>query len=394
MRICFVAHSAAKGGAERSLLETIKALREKGHKCYVILPRKGPLIAELEAIGVNSYVIPYRWMVIGRGKPLKRALKKILLFILNTIMLVPVAITIKRHKCDIVYTNTITIFVGAITAKFLKLPHIWHLREFGEEDHGLKFILGERLSYAIMKKCTSAFIANSKAVAHKYKNHVNKDIYVIYNPVCIEDTQQKIEGIGFDEKRNKRNLNCTIVGTLSEGKRQDEAIRAIGEVVKKGITVNLYIVGDGPVVYKDYLNHLITELGLKNFITFTGRVENIGLIMREIDILLMCSRNEAFGRVTIEAMRYGKPVIGSRSGGTTELIRDGFNGFLYEPGDYKSLANLITLFYHNPNLLKKMGENGKLWVEKNFTIEKFGNQLTDVLNSVVYRNQYYANQRT
>ena len=93
-------------------------------------------------------------------------------------------------------------------------------------------------------------------------------------------------------------------------------------------------------------------------------------------------------------MRYGKPVIGSRSGGTTELIRDGFNGFLYEPGDYKSLANLITLFYHNPNLLKKMGENGKLWVEKNFTIEKFGNQLTDVLNSVVYRNQYYANQRT
>lgn len=82
-------------------------------------------------------------------------------------------------------------------------------------------------------------------------------------------------------------------------------------------------------------------------------------------------------------MKVGKPVIGARSGGTMELIRDGFNGFLYTPGNYKELAEKIQYLYENDDHAQRMGENGYQWASKQFTRDRYGEEVLAILREVV-----------
>jgi len=126
---------------------------------------------------------------------------------------------------------------------------------------------------------------------------------------------------------------------------------------------------------------------LTNNVKFIGYVDDPSPFVRKADIALMCSRFEAFGRVTIEAMKLGKPVIGAKSGGTTELIRNNFNGFLYTPGNYRELAEKILTLYEHPDLLKEFGENGKKWANEQFTEERFGREIINTLQQVLLINK-------
>jgi glycosyltransferase involved in cell wall biosynthesis len=84
----------------------------------------------------------------------------------------------------------------------------------------------------------------------------------------------------------------------------------------------------------------------------------------------MCSRNEAMGRVMVEAMAAVKPVIGYNSGDTSELISHEFNGLLYE-GGHKELASCMLRLMENPAWARKMRENGWRTVRENFFVEAY-----------------------
>jgi glycosyltransferase involved in cell wall biosynthesis len=101
------------------------------------------------------------------------------------------------------------------------------------------------------------------------------------------------------------------------------------------------------------------------------------------DVALMCSGCEAFGRVTVEAMKFGKPVIGSRAGGTRELIRDGWNGLLYEPGNPEDLAAKISRLSDHRQLLAQMGVNAKAWSHSTFRPDQYGSQLEKAFQEVL-----------
>ena len=88
------------------------------------------------------------------------------------------------------------------------------------------------------------------------------------------------------------------------------------------------------------------------------------------DIILVCSRNEAFGRIILEAMLLRKPVIATNSGGTPELIKDGFNGLLYEVGNYHQLAEKIEYLIEHNHKMEELGEHGYAFAKKEFTKEK------------------------
>ena len=114
--------------------------------------------------------------------------------------------------------------------------------------------------------------------------------------------------------------------------------------------------------YTQFLERLVEEKGLTGQVLFLGQVENAFPYIQEADALILCSRCEAFARVVVEAMKAGKPVIGSRSGGTVEQIRDGFNGFLYRPRDYQDLAAKIrTCLAAHPHQAREMGRQGRDW---------------------------------
>ena len=88
----------------------------------------------------------------------------------------------------------------------------------------------------------------------------------------------------------------------------------------------------------------------------------------KIDIELVCSKAEAFGRGIIEAMANGNPIIGSDTAGAKELIRDGETGYLYNQGDARDLASKIEILIRKPELIQRMGQNGRETFMQHFQI--------------------------
>lgn len=376
IRVCFISHLAGKSGAEKALLELVDALRERDIECYMILPSDGQLINELKKREIYYDIISYKWWM-GRELPLWKRISRTFL---NIAMTIPVALRIKIWKCDIVYTNTIAVCVGAMAARLLRRPHVWHIHEFGYEDLRLSFDLGKRLSLWLIDKLSSVCITNSFAVMEKFQQHINPSkLKVIYQSVSIPQIASNEDVI----MAPNTGIRSIIIGQLREGKRQEDAIRAIAELVKSKIKAELIIIGDGDPKYREHLDGLVVKNKLDSYIKFMGYVENPFPYIRSSDVLLMCSRSEAFGRVTVEAMKMGKPVIGTSSGGTKELIKNEFNGLLYRVGDYKELANKIRYLYKNRNKARQMGWNGQRWAMTQFTQENYGDEILAVLKQLI-----------
>jgi glycosyltransferase involved in cell wall biosynthesis len=381
MRICFVSHSSKHGGAERVLLETIEILRSDGIECRVLLPDRGELCAELDCLGVPYSVISYAlWMSRGRA-PFLRRLRAALNIVIKTTF---VAWRIFRWKCDVVYTNTATVCAGAFAARLLGLPHVWHLHEFGLEDQGLAFVFGDSHSLAIINRLSSRCICVSKALARKYARSVPESkIAVIYPSMhrALSGAESE-DRVAPASSRGNGRFRCVIVGALMEGKGQEDAVLAVAHLKEIGIDAELKIVGEGIPIYRRHLEALVSSKGLQGRVAFMGQLENALPVIQSSDVVLVCSRSEAFGRVTIEAMRAAKPVIGARSGATAELIRDGVYGLLYRGGDPADLASKIQCLFEDPDISARLGENGKSWVDGYFTPNRYSDELLEVLASL------------
>jgi glycosyltransferase involved in cell wall biosynthesis len=380
MRICFVSHSAGSGGAERVLLETIELLERSGVECRVLLPSEGSFCRELTQLGVPYSIISYpMWMSRGKASFFTR-LKAALNLIKDTPL---VAWQILRWKCDVVYSNTATVCVGAFASRFLRRSHIWHLHEFGLEDQGLSFLFGERFSLALIDRLSTRCICVSHALAKKYARSLEPSkITVVYPSMhrALSDVENSRQPDAPVLPRTER-FRCIIVGALIEGKGQRDAVLALAHLKKNGIAAELLVVGGGEPQYCHTLEELVQTNNLEKEVVFLGPVENARSLLQSSDVVLVCSKSEAFGRVTIEGMFAGQPVIGARSAATAELIKDGINGLLYNPGDPKDLASKIESVYQNPELGKRLGGNAKMWIDGYFTPRRYTEDVLTILGS-------------
>ncbi len=109
---------------------------------------------------------------------------------------------------------------------------------------------------------------------------------------------------------------------------------------------------------------------LAEYVVFCGLVNDMLTLRKKCDVEIVASRAEAFGRVTVEAMRASNPVIGSATGGTIELIQDGVTGFLYEHKDDAALAECMKRFIEQPMLAYEMGQRAYEWSVDKFTSEE------------------------
>ena len=378
LQVCFVSHSSNLQGAERSLLELIDALRALGVKPYAILPSKGPFVDVLRDRGIECAIIPFMlWM--GKVSPLWKTALRLASHPISTLV---IALQISRWNCDLVYTNTLSVCVGAFAARLVGRPHVWHIHEFAYGDHGMVFYLGEGCSLKLVDRFSSVCIAVSNAVAQKYAPFISGEkLTMIYPSVGVSG------GDLTDEEEppimTERKLRCVIVGTLQRGKRQEDAIRAIHELADLGVAAELLVVGDGDAEYRSFLRHLAHETGLESQIRFTGYVANPVPLIRLADVVLVCSASESFSRVTTEAMLLRKPVIGTRSGGTAEQISDGINGLLYPPGDVCALADRIKYIHDHPGHARHMGANGRQMATERFGQDRYGAEVLRVLRRLV-----------
>jgi glycosyltransferase involved in cell wall biosynthesis len=373
-KVCFFLPSANRDGAELSGLECLDALTALGMQCHVILPRKGPLLADLAARKIGWHIIPYQVWI----EPPVPLWRRLLVTLWNLAITSLATLLLSRQKYDLIITNTVNICVGALVARLLGVPHVWYFREFGYEDHGWRFHLGEKPSFWLMTRLTRLGLAVSQAVAAKYQAGLPAArVHHVYQPIDVVLSSPDIP-----LHREKSQFTCIIVGRLQEGKRQEDAVRALAILRDQRIPVHLWVVGGCDPAYLDFLRKLVHEHNLEEQVSFLGEVDNAFPYMQQADVLLLCSRCEAFARVVVEAMKAGKPVVGARSGGTVEQIQEGVNGFLYEPRDSQELAAKIKYLHDHPEEARKMGENGRQWAMKTFTRQRYQDEIARILGQL------------
>ncbi|MDW7726667.1 MAG: glycosyltransferase family 4 protein [Candidatus Methanoperedens sp.] len=366
IKVLFVSHTGNMyGGAEKSLLQLLKNIDRKRIDPVVIIPRSGLLEVELNRSGIRTYKVKYtRWV---RDHPVG-ILTFFYCIILELLALPRFIYIIKKEKINVVYTNTIVIFSGAISAFITRIPHIWHIREIIKNNPDLSFFFRNKLLLDFIMEFSNRIIAISQAVANQFSvNNLNK-IKVVPNAVNFHV---------FDGCKSFPDINGTnpedylvaVIGTLQKRKGQDYAIRGIKAVNWKVPNIKLLLIGKHSNNYKKYLEKLVAELGLSGKVIFTGYRNDVPQILPFCKILLMPSLDEPFGRITIEAMAAGVPVIGVNSGGTKEIIQDGVTGYLVSTEDPSEMAERIIKLYDNPELAKKIGNNGKKLVLKKYNME-------------------------
>ena len=343
MKIVWLAHEGNLSGANLCLLEYLQILRSNGIENYLIIPFGGEgLEQKALELGIPVKRIKYYSWTWQPNSPKLRWFIAFRRWLRNTMAIAEISTFIRKVLPDFVATNTITFAVGALAAKRAGKKHIWFVHEFGEEDHGFSIADGFISGAKLMNQLSHKLVFNSLALRNKYQKFVDvQKAFIVNNAVKIPEI--------FAENFEKGNeLKLILLGQVAPSKNHLEALNALAICRKAGLKFSLTIVGKAQDDnYFALLTNFIKSENLEEMIHFTGQVSNPVALLRQHHALLMCSLNEAFGRVTVEALKCGMPVIGANTGGTLEIMEDGINGYLYQAGDADDLAAKISVLASN-----------------------------------------------
>jgi glycosyltransferase involved in cell wall biosynthesis len=140
-------------------------------------------------------------------------------------------------------------------------------------------------------------------------------------------------------------------------KGQKYLIEAAAKIVQQEPKAVFVFLGDGELLAG--FTEAASVPGIKDHLKFLGWRPDVADVMSTFDVFVLPSLNEGMGKVLVEAMAMGKPIIASDVGGIQDLVAHGENGLLVPPANGETLANAILDLYENPDKRKRMGEAGK-----------------------------------
>lgn len=342
--LLFVAHSSRLDGAERALADQVCALRDKGWLSHVVLPRPGPLQDLLVEKGIGNSIVDGYSFWVDHTKDNPKAEQELINY-LNVKASASIAGIAAHIKPTAVINNTIVNPWGYAAARSVGLPLFWMIHEFGDIDHDMAFLHDINIIRRFVVKESDLVFACSDAVRKSLKTSdglLNAKVHTTYNMMdqaaIFERSKERIKNPFSDSNEV---LKLCIVGTIKEKKGQILAIQAVHALKEQRTKAELIIIGEGPKPYVTKLKRLVKELGLGEQVQFLGTIANPYPYMRSASAVLVCSVNEAFGRVAAEAMMLDVPVVGSNAGGLTELVQDGKTGLLFKPLDVNDLVRQL-----------------------------------------------------
>ncbi len=364
MRILFVTdHAGTPGGAEKSLITLIRKLIRRGHEVYCILPQHGETYNMLASYGVKIKIMPMP-VITRKYNPFKIAY-----WLLSLIFFGVVAgIWCRLKEIDIIHVNkTPCVFYGVITSAVAWLPVIWHVRNFNR-----RFGIIGRIIY----RHVDAVVCISHAIAKPFFEYFadSRDkIQVVYNGVYIDPLKKisvRSENILKELAIAKPVFIVGVVGRITAWKKIEVFLHAMHRIMQQNSGKAIYgvVIGDcvtskeqqmqDDIAYKNYLMTVHEKLQLQDKVRFINFKEDIETYIGELDMLVLPSENEPFGRVIIEAMALGVPVIAANSGAVPEIVIHNETGVLFPLGNDKSLAEEILRLYHDPLLLRRIAKDG------------------------------------
>jgi L-malate glycosyltransferase len=376
VRVLYVNHTGVVSGGERSLLTLLGALPKEVHP-LVACPR-GPLTAAVEQLGVPTSRITGTAGSL-RLHPLHtpQALAELATAAMQVRRLA------RRHGAELVHANSIRAGIVLGLARLAPAATVVHVRDC---------LPAGALTTATMRliaATSTTIIANSKYTARSVRSSApNARVQVVYNPVDLErfdpariDREQARHRLRAElGAQGERRLLLGVVAQISPWKGQDTAVEALRLLVQEGLDAHLLLIGSAKFAFRAtrfdneaYLSRLqqrIATAGLGDRVSWLGERDDVPELMRALDILLLPSHEEPFGRSLIEAMALGVPVLATSVGGPGEIIEDGREGYLLPPLEPQAWAGAIRALAQEPALAAEMGRAGRRRVEQAFTVER------------------------
>ena len=283
------------------------------------------------------------------------------LFILVTAKNISI-VHIKSSQNGSFIRKSIVLFI----AKFFGKKTIFHI-------HGGEFDLFYWKSPHFIKKIITNVLDKSDLIlvlSEQWKKIIlkmssNNNIKILYNPTIIKESVSSCS----------EEVNTLFMGRIGTRKGAYDIIEAAKSLQNNNIKIMLY--GDGEI---EQVQKLIDKNNLNNKIKIGGWIkgDDIDKAYNKADIFILPSYNEGLPMSVLEAMSYGLPVISTPVGGTPEAVEDGVNGFLIQPGDYKTLAEKIDLLANNKELREQMGVESYKIAKEKFDINVIIKQLREI----------------
>jgi len=372
-RILVLAHEQYLNGASHSLIAILEELKAV-YEFLVIVPGNGMMVDELNRIGVNYQILNLPRCGYFNYSSLQNHLKRTISYYRSKRVFDKKMLLIaQKFLPDLVYTNTSVLSFGYDLSKKIKKPHVWHIREYGDRDFNISYMPSRKVIIDKIKKSNVSIFTTNLLKKHWLgKKRINSEI--IYNGVLEYKT------VPFKVKRSNI-TTIGIVGVIMSIKKQDFAIKIFEECYEKNNNLRLNIYGaiSDHNYYLSLLNNIKSN-ELSNVVTFLG-YKSTTEIYNEIDILISCSKDEAFGRTLIEAMSYKIPVLAKNSSGPSEILNENYEFSLYNNAD-EAIVKMNKLI-NDPDFYKKSSDDGYKLAMKCFSKENYLQNISSVFNKII-----------
>lgn len=372
MKILFFSHGKrANGGAERCLLELVKALKQARPEweLYATFPADDELSAMLRPYLSGCAFIRQPWWLV---RPRKNNLWRRLLFKMK----VGVAIRkttnyVRRINPDLAVTNTLATPIGAVSSRAAGCPHWWFIHEMPEVAGNLAYLFGEGRSLQTVDSLSQRLLVPSTFTRDYYSR-------LVQAPGKISVLYQSVNVTAAPAVRHDRPFTIAMLGNFEPNKGQHIAVQALRLVVASCPDTHLLLIGGNGSKYAHELRATISACGLDGNVTIIDRTPDPHPLLRQADIGLVCSRFETFGRVIVECLKCGLPVLVPDAPFGRELVDDGRNGLLFRRDDAADLAEKMMMLRHRD--LDEMRRNALASVEGRFTGQAFANDFISLTN--------------
>lgn len=371
-RVLFVNHSAVLGGGELSLLDIARHFRDTG---TVVLLADGPFRERLAEAGVAVDVLASAAAVgrVARGGGLRQGLGALP-------GVLSVARSLVRHgrTADVFYANSQkAMVVAGLAGALARKPVIWHLRDLMDAEHFSA--MNRRVATRMANSFASRVIANSEATRLALVGNGGRaeKIAVVHNGIGADrfgptdDPADDREAAGLRAGLGLADAPVVgVFGRLARWKGQHVLLDALaGLPGVHGLVVGEALF-DGDKAYARHLRDLVERMGLTRRVHFLGQRDDVPRLLRMCDAVAHTSiAPEPFGRVIVETMLAGRPVVATRAGGALEIVEDRHTGLLTPPGDAPALAAAIRSLLDDPAQARALARRGQAAARERFSLQ-------------------------
>jgi glycosyltransferase involved in cell wall biosynthesis len=348
MTILLVSHTSALDGAERSLAALARYLQRHHFNLSVMCPGPGSLPTWLD-----SHQIPLVYYKLPRPQ---RKVKHLLAFLfLWPLVVLRLSWWLRQNQVSMVYNNTIDGLYAPFAAKLAGVPCVWHVREVKPQRGGWRRPFTWMLRYLPQHT-----LFNSQDTMKAYAPQtIPRHWQVIYNGVEIPNK--------IPSRPPAKTVVVGFAGQFVSHKRPEFFLHIVAQAKEKVPSLQAIMVGEGHLLPE--VKKLASSLKLADSVQIKGYIDDMASFYRQIDIFVLTSEQEPFGRVVAEAMAMGCPIIASCVGGVPEVVTEDC-GFLVDPEDMNAFADKVVLLAKDEALRHRLGSMGQARVRQFFSEEE------------------------